>query len=184
MGISTLNIKINNHFLFGYEEGYKIKQSVLKKLASMPDQSILAIDFANVQFIDVTCAEELIVKSLMIAREKHSGERFLILKHLSKQHEENIDTALKIAKQAILAEVDGMWRALGNIPENLCGPLNFVIQNGKVTAEELATYLDLPSVSLATKKLNALYQFKLLDRQRAQSDPDLEFQFYEYYSLV
>jgi hypothetical protein len=178
------NVAIDSPFLFGYEEGHRIKLTILEQLSSMPEHSTLIVDFANVQFIDVTCAEELIVGCLKIARENNSGNRFLVLEHLADQHKENIHTALTLAKQAILAKTGESWRVLGHIPEGLFESLNFVIAHGRVLAHDLATELELSSVSLATQKLYVLHQFRLLDRKPAQSASETRPLLYEYFSLV
>ncbi len=152
-------------FLIGREEGVRLKEAICGELAEQPVNTVLSLDFSAVEFVDVSCADELVVKVLARLQAGELPDRFLILAGLKAQHRENIEAALSVGGKAVFAEADGAWTTLGELISSYREALEVVNRQGVITARELFEAMHYETINESSTKLSALYKLCLIGRE-------------------
>lgn len=162
--MKTINyeLKAEAGFLIGRAEGKKIKEAICQKLEELAPNSVSQLDFGQVEFVDVSCADEIVVKVLARLQAGEFPDRFLILSNIKAQHLENVETALEVAEKAVIAK--GFF-ILGKLMNSYKQALEEVMRRGAVTARELQQTLKYSTVNEASTKLSYLYQQCLIARE-------------------
>ena len=106
--------------LLGREAGKAVFGHVEQRMERLPAFSVLPIDLRNVRFLDVSFADELVVR---LCRRLSAGEfegRFFLLTRVNPELAENLQVYLEDRKQACLCEVEGSSATiLGEISQEL-----------------------------------------------------------------
>jgi len=152
-------------FLIGREEGIRLKELICNELQAAKINTVLILDFNAVEFIDVSCADELVVKVLARLQAGEFPDRFLVLEGLKPQHQENIEAALSVGGKAVFAHNGSSWITLGDLISSYRDALEVV--NGKrlITARELFDAMHYETINESSTKLSALYKQCLIGRE-------------------
>jgi hypothetical protein len=152
--------------LIGRDEGERIKNLVCQRLKELSAMTVLCLDFHRIRFVDVSGADEVVVKVLARLIAGEFPDRFLILTRIDSQHRENIATALEVAKKAVLVDLGGdHWTVLGHLNAALRRVLMYICRTGAATARELVDDLGIEPVNTASTRLIQLYQDRLIARE-------------------
>jgi hypothetical protein len=157
--------------LIGREAGKAVFAHVEQRMETLPALSVLPVDFRNVRFLDVSFADELIVR---LCRRIASGEfegRFFLLTEVNPEIAENLQVYLEDRKQACLCEVTGSGAAiLGDISQELRETYEYAVQSGSITARELISNRcpDL-SINASSNRLSRLHRMGLLAFVQSES---------------
>jgi len=143
----------------------KYREEVWDRIEQMGPNCVLRLDFHNVQFIDVSCADEVVGRILARLEAGELRDRYMILSGVKNQHKENIDTALRVSKKAIIVVNDGKWGFLGELVKSHQEVLAHVVQKNGITASELKEKMAYWSVNQASASLGALYKKRLIARE-------------------
>jgi len=162
--METINyeLKAEAGLLIGREEGKKIKEAICQKLEELAPITVMQLDFSQVEFIDVSCADEIVVKVLARLQAGEFPDRFFILSNIKVQHRENVETALEVAEKAVIAKE---FFILGKLMNSYRQALEEVMRRGAITARELQQALQYSTVNEASTKLSYLYQQCLIARE-------------------
>ena len=72
------------------EVGHETKEQICGELAQLEPNTVLDLDFRAIRFMDVSCADEMIVRVLARLEAGEYPDRFISLSHIGVQHRENI----------------------------------------------------------------------------------------------
>jgi hypothetical protein len=158
--------EIEEDVLAGRFEGERVKELVCYELKSLPPCSVLCLSFARTTFVDVSGADEVVVKVLARLQAGEFPDRFLTLAGLKPQHRENIEMALAVAKKAVIVDLGATcWSLMGELNAALRRVLTFIAERGASTARELVDHLGIEPVNTASTRLVQLYEAGLVARE-------------------
>jgi hypothetical protein len=153
------------------EAGKKIGEAICKRLVALKPNNVLEISFEKIKAIDFSCADELVAQVLARLDAGDLPDRFVILSHVSDQHRENIDAALRLAKKVIIIKEkedkqkkEG-WSLAGGLDHESKKVLARVMEAGLLTAKELQERMKYYSINEASARLTFLYQHYLIARE-------------------
>lgn len=161
----SYSLKPEMGFLIGREEGVRLKEDICKNLDEQEPNTVLVLDFSEVEFIDVSCADELVVKVLARLQAGEFPDRFLILSGLKPQHKENIEAALSVGGKAVFVRTDDGATTLGELISSYRDALDVVNQKSIITARELFDEMHYETINESSTKLSALYKLCLIGRE-------------------
>jgi hypothetical protein len=163
---STYEISAEQDLLITRDEGERVKELVCQRLKELSPHSVLRLSFRQIKFVDVSGADEVVVKVLARLVAGEFPDRFVILSSLKPQHYENIELVLDVARKAMLVDLgQGRWTVLGQLNAALRRVLAYVADKGAATARELVDHLDIEPVNTASTRLVQLYGEGLLGRE-------------------
>jgi len=161
--IECLNNEPRN--LVTRETGKIVRRAIENRIGKEPEGTVVVLDFCHVGIIDFSCADEIIAKLVARLNSQEYGDKFIILKELSHNQEENINVAMERKRLAILSfKEGGGWRILGILNPYLTEALNYVMERGTITARELADITQ-AEISAASTKLINLHKLRLVLRE-------------------
>lgn len=146
------------------EVGDETKEAICRQLTALTLNTVMELSFANIRFIDVSCADEVVVRALARLEASEFPDRFMILTNVQEQHVENIDVALKVAKKAVLVRNEQEWRILGELVTSFRDALESVVKTKEITAKELQQKMGYATINQASTILSTLYDKRLVAR--------------------
>src|SRR3989442_3473287 len=163
---SIYEITPDKHLLIGRDEGERIKELVCQELKWLNGPGVLCVSFARTQFVDISGADEVVVKVLARLEAGEYPDRFLVLSALTAQHRENIEMALTVANRAVVVDLGTRgWTILGELNSGLRKVLSFIAEKHRATARQLVEKLGIAPVNTASTRLVQLYEAGLVARQ-------------------
>lgn len=159
------DLKTSDALLVTRKRGREYKEKVWREIERMEPNTVLKLDFSNIKFVDASCADEAVVRILARLEAGESPNKYMILSNVRQQHKENIDTALNIAKKAVIVSNEGKWDLLGELVKSHQEVLAYVIKRNNITARELKEKMGYRSVNQASARLGALYKKRLIARE-------------------
>jgi hypothetical protein len=120
------------------------------------------LDFGAVEFLDFSCADELVRGLLEELAAREGGARRVVLRHLSPPVRENIAAVLELRKSVGLIE-NGMVEPLGPLSAPLRETLDLVIRNKRATARDVADHFQV-AINTASNRLASLTEQGLILR--------------------
>lgn len=146
--------------------GKATKEAICQKLEALDSNTVLELDFSHIQFMDVSCADEVTVKVLARLEAGEFPERHIVLSGLQEQHIENIQFALEAAEKAAISIAAGEWRVLGKLNAGYMEALKKVAESdGGITAKELMDVMvGYKAINEASSRLSVLYKKSLIGR--------------------
>lgn len=147
-----------------------LKESLMREMKVAPYGTVFYYDMSQVEGINGSGADEIIVKPIKYFFENFKTEdKYLILKNLSleQDHIYNIGLTLKQEGVTVVGEQDGQIHIIGNLSDSLREYLNFAHELGEVTARDI-TDIKNKKINLASTQLNKLYEQRLLKRYEMQ----------------
>jgi hypothetical protein len=171
VALSTASYKVQavgapeKDLLITRQVGYETKERICGELAQLEPNTVLDLDFRAIRFMDVSCADEMVVRVLARLEAGEYPDRFITLSHIDVQHRENIEAALKIARKATLVRQEESWEILGELVNSHRTALAKVMEMRSVTARELQQELDYKTINESSTRLTFLYQRCLIARE-------------------
>lgn len=157
--------KNEKNLLIMREIGEKTKEAICRKLSGLNLNTVLEMNFGSIRFMDVSCADEVVVKVLARLEAGEYPDRFIVLSRVGVQHRENIEAALKAAKKAVIVKENEGWGLLGELVNSYRETLSKVMALGSITARELQEEMGYNTVNEASTKLIFIYQRCLIARE-------------------
>lgn len=146
------------------QSGQVIRERIERDIIKEKDGEVIALDFSRMGIIDYSCADEIVAKLISRLLSGEYGDKYIILTGLNENQRENIEVALERKDLAVIAKMRDDKRILiGNLHNYLLETLNFIINKGKITANDLSNALKLPANTSGTRLLN-LYKKRLVKR--------------------
>jgi hypothetical protein len=137
----TTAFKINyeKNILGGRPTGEAIRKQIIVRLKENPLDSIMPIDFGQVQFIDYSCADELICKLVKRIAIRDYGERYILISGAKDIIKENLRVALK-ERGLVVPGIDdnGNSCLYGEISQEMKDTYMFVVKKETFTARDIA----------------------------------------------
>lgn len=162
---TTYNLEAENGLLVTRPAGKEIKEQIGKRLDKLEPNTVLLIDFSGIDFIDASCADEIVVRTMARIAAGEFIDRFVIYKNIADQHIENIQLALSVSDKLIIAVMASKWRILGSVNKSLRDCLIAIVGHKEVTARELQKLMGFKTVNEASTKLSKLYELGLIARE-------------------
>ena len=163
---STYEITPDKELLIGRDEGERVKELVCQELKWLASPGVLCLSFARTRFVDISGADEVVVKVLARLEAGEYPDRFLVLSSLTAQHRENIEMALGVANKAVIVDLGGRgWTVMGELNSGLRKILSFIADKRGATARELVEQLRIEPVNTASTRLVQLYDAGLVARE-------------------
>lgn len=174
--LSTMLGLLAGYFLTR-EQGERAYEMLRTKLTTLPNQAALVLDFPLHQIMDVSFADESVIRLAEEIVEGHYGERSILLQGLSDDTAKNLNAVIELRrlKLALLrVEAHGHWECVGHIEPTLRETLALVAKHRYLTAPELAVQCDL-AINTASTRLKRLYDLHLITRTYEISKKGLEY---------
>ena len=153
---------------------------VEEALQAISEESSLILQFPPNQVMDVSFADETIIRLGQAIVAGTYGRRRLLLEGLTTDSIDNINAAiryqkLKLAFLGIMP--DGQWQVVGHLEESLQEVLEMLAKRPSLTAPELAEELSL-ALNSANNRLKRLYDQYLIRREYEVSEKGLIYIYY------
>lgn len=169
MALKTISYQIRavdapqKDLLIMREIGRATRESICKKLEQAPSNTVLELDFSAIRFMDVSCADEIVVRVLARLEAGEYPDRHITLANIDIQHRENIEAALKVARKAVM--VKDNREILGDIINSYREAIHKIVLLNAVTARELQQVMNYKTINEASTKLTFIYQRRLIARE-------------------
>lgn len=177
--MSQLAIEIggSDRYFVTREKGGLAYQRIRDSLMAAPEGQALVLEFPSAQLMDVSFADETIIRLGQEILAADFGQRCLLLKGLSADSIKNIEAALRLQrlKLAFLHVGPGRtWQIVGPLERSLKETVDIVARRVHLTAPELADLLGL-AVNTASNRLKRLSDQHLLRREFEVSEKGLQY---------
>ncbi|MCB0190669.1 MAG: winged helix-turn-helix transcriptional regulator [Anaerolineae bacterium] len=154
------------------EKAYPILEM---QLQSIPENEALVVCFPDDQLMDVSFADETIIRLGEEIAANKFDQRRLLLKGLTPDSIVNIDRAIrgqKLKLAFIHITSTGKWEIIGHLEPSLQEVLEMLANRERITAPELVQALDL-ALNTANNRLKRLFNQGLIQREYEVSDKGL-----------
>jgi hypothetical protein len=164
MQATYYRIPAERRILNGRDVGTSLRQQILHYMQQNGLDRLYYIDFAEVEFLDFSCADELVRGLLDELTGSEGGPRNIVLHGTSQPVQENIAAVLELRKAVCLIENGrGNVDALGPLSVPLRETLQLVIRNKQVTARDVADHFKV-AINTASNRLTTLSELGLILR--------------------
>lgn len=162
MEVAEYVIPAEYRLLNGRDTGAALRREILRYMEQHGWDRVYYINFAAVEFLDFSSADELVRGLLEELAAREGGERRVILRGLSAVVRENIGAVLEIRKAVCLIE-NGLVAPLGPLSAPLRETLDLVIRNKRATARDVADHFQV-AINTASNRLASLTEQGLILR--------------------
>jgi predicted transcriptional regulator len=139
----------------------KAKEALLSRLHSMPANSLLVLDCAQVQFMDYSWADEVIA-ALLEATQKPDSQRFVVVRMPTGSVAESIEAAVSLhGLTCVKVDAKGTPSVMGGLSPALLQTFNLAVARKQISAQDLPESL---SPSTKSNRLKELERRGLLYR--------------------
>jgi anti-anti-sigma regulatory factor len=168
MSVNRINVRdiLESRVSNGYTDlvtrhtGRAVRGGIEEQLEEI-DSPTAVIDFSAVRCLDISCADEIVGKLLMV----RSADRYLMLRGLTEAHCDAIAQVLERHGLAVVAEDRaGQIELLGPLAEITKRAFSAVAEAGGAGADTVARRLDL-SADAAREALDMLLELGLVRRE-------------------
>lgn len=155
-----------NGILSGRDRGEILLTHVMAHMRAEEADVVTPLDFSNVSFIDISCADEFLSKLLMRIGSGELGNRFAFVQNANASVRETLEAVMKLRDLAVLFKNgDGSPVLLGTLKTPIREALYVVLEKKKGTSSEFAQALR-KNINIACNRLNALQKMGLVCRVR------------------
>ncbi|HWO96376.1 MAG TPA: hypothetical protein VNM45_08595 [Bacillus sp. (in: firmicutes)] len=164
--INLLSEGENKVSLIGRRPMIPLNQNVMKQIKSAPYGSVMAIDMDQVEGMNGSGIDEVIVKPLKWLRQEYKSQnKYLYLVNLSEEedHLYNLKKTLRDEEVVILAQSEISPEIIGDLGEASRELLEFTYKHKKLTARFAADKLE-KKLNLVSTQLTKLYELRLMKR--------------------
>ncbi len=171
-----------NGILTGRAKGEEILKQVMDHLQTAPFDTVIPLDFGQVEFVDISCADEFLARLLMRIGSGELGTRFVFIQNTNPSVRETVEAVLRLRGLTALIKHNGQAVVAGELKRPMRETLDVLIEKKQVTSSDVASALD-KNVNIVCNRLNALQRMGLVCRIRDGSVPGGGRQYY-YESIV
>lgn len=152
--------------LSGRPKGAALLDGLMVHMEQCADHTVIALDFAQVKFVDVSCADEMLNKLLLRLRSGELKNRFVFIVSANASVRETLEAVLQLRDLAVLSEdVDGRVQLLGALKRPMREALDVLLERKSATSAEVSETID-KNVNIVCNRLNALQRHGLVCRLR------------------
>ncbi len=158
--------KAEQGILSGRPKGAALLEALMAHLLGGAEYAATALDFTHVQFVDVSCADEMLNKLLLRLRSGELKNRFVFVIGANASVRETLEAVLQLRDLAVLLEGEGGdIELLGALKRPMREALDVLIERKYATSAEVSDQLD-KNVNIVCNRLNALQRLGLVCRLR------------------
>jgi len=151
--------------LSGRPRGAQLRGTVEERLQQEPAPCLLPLDFGGVEFVDVSCADELLEGLLARVTGGDLGARLVLAQGMNASVRDTVNAVLQLRERALIVRDAAGVAVLGHLQPPLLEALSAVPEGGRITSPELAEVLG-RNLNIACNRLNALVRHGLVWRWR------------------
>ncbi len=168
--------------LSGRDRGGALLDELTERLRASHPDAVTPLDFTQIDFVDISCADEFLTKLLMRIGSGELGTRYVTLQGANLSVRETLEAVLTLRGLAALhSEGDGS-EVLGTLKAPIREALDVILAKKSGTSSEVAQALR-KNINIACNRLNVLQRMGLVCRAREGSVPGGGRQ-YTYESIV
>lgn len=145
--------------LNGRDVGARIFEKIVSELRSLGDV-IIPLSFRDVEFLDFSCADEIVCKMLLRIRAGELGSRF-VLTDITGSLLENAEVALNERDLCCVLREEAVTRVIGKISDPLRETWEFAKKKGIVTTRDVEDHFRIKT-SASSNRLASLERMGLL----------------------
>ncbi len=171
---------LEGRFFLTREKGEVAYQGIKTHLQLIPSDQALVLSFPPNQIMDVSFADEALIRLGQEILAGDLGQRCIVLAGLTEDSIRNVEAAIRLQrlKLAFLCVMpEGSWKCIGALESTLRDTLDLVAQRGRLTAPELSEFLGL-AMNTASNRLKRLFDLHLLRREYEITDRGLQYIYY------
>jgi len=157
--------KVQQGILSGRPKGAELLEDLMGYLLRGPDNAATPLDFNQVSFIDVSCADEMLNKLLLRLRSGEMGSRYVYIKVANTSVRETIEAVLQLRELAVLYRSGDQIELLGMLKRPMREALDVLLERKCATSAEVSDVLN-KNVNIVCNRLNALQRMGLVCRLR------------------
>jgi hypothetical protein len=154
--------------LSGRQRGEGLLAQLSDHLRSGSPDSVTPLDFSQVSFIDISSADECLVKLLLRIGSGEIGSRYVFVRNANESVRETLDAVLKLRTMAALCETGEGVRMLGKLKTPIREALDVMLEKKQGTSSEIAEALG-KNINIACNRLNTLQRMGLVCRTKDAS---------------
>jgi hypothetical protein len=151
--------------LSGRPKGAELLEAIMVHIRQIPENSVTSLDFSNISFMDVSCADEMLNKLIMRIRSGELGGRYVTIRGANTSLRETIEAVLHLRDLSALAMQEGEVVLLGELKRPMREALDVIINYKSMTSAEMSSILK-KNVNIVCNRLNALQRMGLVCRLR------------------
>jgi hypothetical protein len=157
--------EVQQGILSGRPKGAELLEDLMGHLLRGPDNVATPLDFTQVSFIDVSCADEMLNKLLLRLRSGEMGCRYVYIKVANTSVRETIEAVLQLRELALLYRSGDQIELLGMLKRPMREALDVLLERKCATSAEVSDVLN-RNVNIVCNRLNALQRMGLVCRLR------------------
>jgi hypothetical protein len=162
---SPFVLKSESGILSSRELGEQLLDRLTAHLRETEPDSATPLDFSEIQFVDISAADEFLCKLLMRIASGELGTRYVFIANANESIRETFEAVLKLRDLAALCLDGEERRILGVLKTPMREALEVMLAARNGTSAELAQRLD-KNINIACNRLNALQKMGLVCRTR------------------
>ena len=156
---------VEQGILSGRPKGAELLDYLMGHLLRGPDNAATALDFTQVSFIDVSCADEMLNKLLLRLRSGEMGSRYVYVVEANTSVRETIEAVLQLRELSVLYRDGDRIELLGMLKRPMREALDVLLERKCATSAEVSDALA-KNVNIVCNRLNALQRMGLVCRLR------------------
>lgn len=171
------DLDTSERLLITREYGAKVYPYMLDWLRKTTEEFPLVLAFPENQLMDVSFADETIIRLGKELLDNQHGQRGILLRGMTPDSIENIEAAIHFQRLRLAflsIRIDDDWDVVGPLETALSSTLGLVQANGELTAPELADKLNI-AINTASNRLKRLFDLHLVRRQHTIGDTGLTY---------
>ena len=119
--------------------GAAVRAQIELLLQDERERSLAMLDFSQVSMIDVSCADEIVAKLLLVyAAETAPRDAYFVFRGIGDAHHDAIESVLEHHGLALVAEAEGGPQVLGVLDEDARAIWQALVERGPASAADLA----------------------------------------------
>ena len=158
-------LKSDSGILSGRDLGERLLDQLTLHLRDAEPDSATPLDFSDIQFVDISAADEFLCKLLMRIASGELGTRYVFISGANESVRETFEAVLKLRDLAALCKEGDDRIILGVLKTPMREALEVILAARQGTSAELAQRLD-KNINIACNRLNALQKMGLVCRTR------------------
>jgi hypothetical protein len=135
---AAFKINFEKNILGGRSVGEIVREQIIGQLKDNPLDSIMPIDFSQIQFLDYSCADEFVCKLVRRIMIRDFGERYILISGVNEIVKENLTAALK-ERGLVVPGIgkDDQVVLYGDISQEMRETYNFAVTKESFTARDI-----------------------------------------------
>lgn len=154
--------------LSGRQRGQELLDLLTDHLRAASPDAVTPLDFSQVTFIDISCADECFTKLLLRIGSGEIGSRYVFVQEANESVTETLEAVLKLRGLAALSRTEETVRLLGDLKTPIREALDVMLTMKRGTSSAIAEALG-RNINIACNRLNTLQRMGLVCRVRDTS---------------